>query len=79
MAMLLHERLADEARRHVVRRLLGEKLGQQVGLRLKPLCVFIGTEQIDHLVAEDGDATRLQADETRSAANLRAQRVEDFA
>ena len=76
MAMLLHERLAAKPRRRILRRFLRQKLGEQIGLRLEPLRIFIGPEQIDHLVAKDRDATRLEADDADAGANLRAQRLE---
>ena len=78
VTVLMNECLAAKRRRRVIGRLLREKFGEQERLRLESLRVFIGAQQIDQLVAKDGNAARLETDDADAGANLRAQRVEDL-
>src|SRR5689334_2284757 len=63
---------AFELRRTIVR--FDEKLTQQESLCAELLGFSVlFAKQVDHLVAEDGDAARLQTDDRRTGSNIGAQ------
>ena len=59
---------------HVAICLFCEKLAEQKRLLLQSLGVFVVREQVDHFIAEDGNAARLQADDRHARLDFWPQR-----
>src|SRR5579864_8878856 len=81
MAMAVNYGFPPELRRAVVR-FANQEFAQEEGLLLQALGVSLHhrvvAEQVGHLVAEDGDAAGLQADQWNSGGDLWTQRFQNL-
>jgi len=79
VAMPVDDRLAVEPRQRDVIGFLRQELAQQERLAAQALRILILRKEIGQLVAEDGDAARLEPDDRRAGADVVPQGVEDLA
>src|SRR5215472_17595330 len=77
MAMPVDNGFALELRGTIIG-LLHEKLAEQERLATKLLGIRVGSQQVGHLVAKDGDAARLQSDHRCPRPNLGSQDTQDL-
>src|SRR3954469_1196450 len=77
MAMAVEQGLALQLR-EIDRVLLDEEFAEGEDLAAQALGVLIAGEEVEHLIAEDRHAARLQADDRNPLADLLPQRVQDL-
>src|SRR5215469_6583902 len=75
MAMSMDQRLATELGWTEVS-FLDQEFAKKKNLTPKLRGLFVGSEQVGHLVAEYGDAAWLKPDDRRSRFDLRRQRID---
>lgn len=78
MAVSVEKRFPIQLRRREILRVDFEKFTEQKNLAGQGLRTFVVGKQIEELVAEDGDATGLEADDGNAGFDFGGERVENL-
>src|ERR1051325_4042035 len=77
MAVAAHHRFAPQLAERKARRRVRQELREEKHLPGKTLRLLIVRQQVRQLLAEHGDARRLETDDRRAGADVRIERAED--